>query len=272
METKRLPSGEKIPVLGLGTWKLTGKTCAGAVKTALRLGYSHIDTAWVYGNQNEIGKALQEYGADRKKLFITSKVWQEHLHFADALNSIDETLSQLQTDYVDLLLVHWPNRSVPMEETFRAFKKIVDAGKAKSVGVSNFTERHLREAISVSEVPVSVNQVEFHPRLFQESLLGFCNENKIALTAYSPVGRGTLSNEPILKKIGKAHSASVAQVSLAWLMSKGIVVIPKASSETHLKENLEAVSLKLSKQELSGIDSLGSGHRLVNPGFAEFNE
>ena len=146
MDTIKLISGHEIPVLGLGTWQLQGIKCKEAVKTALKLGYNHIDTAWIYDNQKEIGLALQESKIPRKKLFITSKVWRDELRYKDVLSQCDENLKQLQTDYLDLYLIHWPNAGIPMEETFRALHELLKKGKVKSIGVSNFTINHLKEA------------------------------------------------------------------------------------------------------------------------------
>lgn len=266
---QKLASGHSIPVLGLGTWQLTGKKCAEAVQKALELGYTHIDTAQVYGNQPEIAKAIA--GFDRKKLFITSKVWHSDLRSNSVEPACERILSELETPYVDLLLIHWPNRSVPIAETLEAMGNLVKQKKAKSIGVSNFTVPHLKEALETKAI-ISANEVEFHPAFFQKELLDFCNQKKIAVIAYSPLGRNSILNHPVLREIAKKNSKLVSQICLRWLLQKGLVVIPKASSETHLAENMRLFGWELSLEDEQRIDSLGEKNRLLNPGFAEFNK
>ena len=238
MQTVKLSSGYEMPILGLGTWQLTGKKCKEAVKKAIELGYRHIDTAWIYENQEEIGDAIKESKIKREKLFVTSKVWTDNLKYNEVLEQCDETLSQLKLNYLDLYLIHWPNRDVPLEETFRALKRLVNDKKVRSIGISNFNIGRVKEAKEKSEIPVSVNQVKYHPYLNQESLLEECRKNKIALTAYSPLARGKIANDKTLKDIAEKHNKTVSQISLRWLLQKNIIVIPKASSEKHLRENM----------------------------------
>lgn len=269
MQNLSLKNGNRIPVLGLGTWELTGKKCQEAVKKALELGYRHIDTAEAYGNQREIGEAIKDF--DRDELFITSKVWREHLHFDDAFKACDETLKDLKTEYLDLYLIHWPNRSVPLTETFEALGKLVEMGKVKSVGVSNFTIHHLQDALEFADMLVNVNQVEFHPHLYQKDLLEFCKKNKIVLTAYSPIGRGNLINDQIIVKIAHEYQKTPAQICLRWGLEKGCVVIPKASSENHLRENMGIFDWKLEKEDAEKIDLLGEEMRIVERSFSDFD-
>ncbi len=266
---KKLASGIAIPVLGLGTWELAGKKCVETVQKALELGYSHIDTAQVYENQREIGRAIQ--GFDRKKLFIASKIWRSDLQSKSVEPACDRILEELETDYVDLLLIHWPNRSVPIAETLEAMNNLVKQKKVKSIGVSNFTVPHLKEALETNAI-ISANEVEFHPAFFQKELLGFCTQKKIAVIAYSPLGRGSLLSHPVLREIAKKNAKTVSQICLRWATQKGLIVIPKASSETHLAENTRLFDWELSGEDASAIDELGTNHRLVNPGFAEFSK
>jgi len=263
-----LPTGKAMPSLGLGTWQLTGQDCSRAVRTALALGYTHIDTADFYGNHAEIAEAIA--GVPRERLFITSKVKPSDLQHDDLKASAARLLRELKLDYLDLLLIHWPNKEIPMAETFTALAEIVAEGKVRHIGVSNFTVRHLKEALSVSKVPIVVNQVEFHPFLYQKELLAFCKENKIRLTAYSPLARGKVFKDETLKAIGKKHGKTPGQVALRWLHERGIVVIPKASSETHLKENLDLFGFALDDEDTTAIGRLPQ-ERLVNPPFAEFD-
>jgi diketogulonate reductase-like aldo/keto reductase len=257
-----------MPVLGLGTWELTGNTCYNAVKIALKLGYTHIDTAEIYGNQSEIGNAISNF--NRNNLFITSKVWYDNLHYNDVLIACEKTLEDLGIDYLDLYLIHWPNRNIPMRETFDALKELYDKGKVKSIGVSNFTIRHLKEALKISNL-ISVNQVEFHPFLYQKELLFFCEKHNIKIIAYSPLARTEVFSDKTIKTIANKYNKTPAQISLRWLLQKGIVVIPKASSKKHLKENLNVFDFEVSNEDMRKIDSIKTQKRLVNPDFTEFD-
>jgi len=272
MQTIKLKSGYEMPILGLGTWQLKGNKCRETVKKAIELGYRHIDTAWIYDNQEEVGRGIKESKIKREKLFVTSKVWTDNLRYDDVLEQCEETLSQLELDYLDLYLIHWPNKEFPLEETFRAFKKLVDIKKVRSIGISNFNIERVKEAVKKSSLPVSVNQVEYHPYLNQESLLKVCKENKIILTAYSPLARGEILDDPILIKIANEVDKKTNQVALRWLIQKGIIVIPKASSEEHIKENMEIFNFSLNEEQMEEINGIQVRKRLVNPGFSEFKE
>ena len=270
MKIIKLSPGSEIPTLGLGTWQLTGRKCREAVLAALELGYRHIDTAWVYDNQEEIGQAIKESKIAREKLFITSKVWRDNLHYLDVLEQFQETLEKLQTDYLDLYLIHWPHAHIPMRETFKALHELQQQGKIRNLGVSNFTIQHLEEAQKHSK-KIAINQVEYHPYLNQEALLEYCNKNKIKVTAYSPLGRGKILNDKTLTSIAHQHNKSPAQVCLRWSLQKGMIVIPKASSEHHLKTNMEIFDFSLTEKEMQQINTIAANERLVNPGFAEFD-
>jgi diketogulonate reductase-like aldo/keto reductase len=258
-----MKDGNKIPVLGLGTWQLTGENCRDIVKKALELDYRHIDTAEGYGNQSEIGKGIKNF--ERSKIFLTSKVWMNHLHYDDVINACNRTLKELNTDYLDLYLIHWPNPEVPLEETFGALEELVDDGKTKSVGVSNFSINLLKEALEVAEIPITVNQVEFHPYLYRKDLLEFCNKNRIVLTAYSPLGRGILFQDETIREIADKYRKTPAQICLRWGLQKGVVVIPKSGSEKHLKENFAIFDWNISQGDMERIDSLDRGESVLNP-------
>lgn len=264
-----LENGNQMSVFGLGTWELTGNNCINAVKTALKLGYNHIDTAEIYGNQKEIGKAIN--GIPRDKLFITSKVWRDNLNYKDVMTACDNTLNDLGVEYLDQYLIHYPNRNISIKETFDALSKLYKEGIIKSVGVSNFTIRHLQDAIKIAQVPICVNQVEFHPLLYQKDLLNFCEKYNIKITAYSPLARTEVFDITLLKKLGKQYKKTAGQISLKWLLQKGVIVIPKASSEAHLKENLDIFDFELSEADSELIDNLRISKRLVIPPFAEFD-
>ena len=259
MQSLKLVSGGEMPILGLGTWDLRGEGAKQAIKEALALGYTHIDTAWMYRNQREIGEALQAAKVDRSSLFITSKVWHTHLHFEGVLEQLEETIRDLHTPYVDLFLVHWPNRGVPMEETFGALQRIFEEGKARSIGVSNFEIDHLGEARSVSKIPISVNQIKYHPGAEQRDVLQWCQDHDVAVTAYSPLGKKGILKDSTLREIGRGREKTIAQVALRWLVQKGMVVIPKASSRAHLQENMDLFDWALSLGEMERIDGIRGG-------------
>ncbi len=264
----KLKSGNSIPVLGLGTWQLTGSKGADSVRKALELGYNHIDTAEVYDNHREVGRSI--VGFDRSELWITSKVWRDVLRHDDLHKACDKALSALGIDYMDLYLIHWPNPEIAMAETLKALKELQDMDKIRSIGVSNFTIRHLKEAFETG-VPISVNQVEFHPHLYQKELLDFCKQNNIIITAYSPLGTGAILKDETIAQIAEKTSRTPAQVALKWLLGKGLVVIPKASSEEHLKQNLSVFDWELSGQDIKAIDSIGVKHRIYDE-FDNFDE
>ena len=246
-----------MPVVGLGTWDLRGRACRRVVKEALAVGYTHIDTAWYYGNQRTIGEALREADVDRSALFITSKVWMSHLRYDDALKQCEEIVRDLQTGYVDLMLIHWPNDSVPVKETLRAFQETVDAGLSRSIGVSNFSVDQMEEAVAVSDLPISVNQISYRPGSEQRDLLAWCLEKDVVVAAYSPLGKKRILKDRTLEKIGSRHDRSVAQIALRWLLQKGMVVIPKSSSRGHLAENLDVMDWELGQEEMDEINAMG---------------
>ncbi len=264
-----LNTGQKMPVLGLGTWLLSGQKCTQAVSQALELGYTHIDTAQAYGNHREIACALEN--ADRKKIFITSKIWMTDFK-ADVVGpACNQILKDLGTDYLDLLLMHWPNKKVPMHKTLGAMNELAKQGKTRAAGVSNFTIAHLREALDSKAAKISVNQVEFHPLLYQRELLEFCKGKGISVTAYCPLGRQGDLRHRTINAIAEKNERTAAQVCLRWLVQKGLVVIPKASSEPHLKENMQIFDWELSEEDIEAIDSINRNKRVCNPPFAEFN-
>lgn len=265
---KILNDGTEIPMLGLGTWQMEKDACLKAIPTALELGYRAIDTAYAYYNEKWIGKAIK--GFEREKLFITSKLWRE-FHDPKKVEKIcDVSLEDLGTEYLDLYLIHWPEKK-NMVDILEQMHRLKEKGKIRSVGISNATIGHLRELIK-QKVPITNNQVEFHPYLNQSHLLNFCNANDIAVTAYSPIAQGTVINELTLVEIGKRYNKTPPQVSLRWLIQKGIIVIPKAFSKAHLKENLAVFDFSLTVEEVEKIDGIDHNHRMVLPDFHEFHD
>jgi 2,5-diketo-D-gluconate reductase B len=271
MKYLKLQSGYSMPAIGLGTWLLTGKDCYQTVTTALEYGYTHIDTAVAYENEHDIGKAIKDSGMKREDLFITSKVWYSKLRLKDVIEQCNRSLEYLNTEYLDLILIHWPNRLIPMQETFKAFEELVESRKVRSIGVSNFTIHHLEDALKNTALPISVNQVEFHPFLLQQDLLDFCSKNNIVITAFSPFAHGKIFTDPLFKDIAAKVNLSPGNLALAWIMHKNCAVIPKASSEDHLEENFKSLHITLSQETVDIIDSIQEQQRVINPSWADFN-
>ncbi len=247
--------GEEVPSLGLGTWRLSGKECAKAVERALALGYRHIDTARMYRNEDEIGRGIEASGVDREDVFLVTKVWPSDFSHNDVLRSTRESLRKLGTDYVDLLLMHWPSESVPLEETLGAMKELQEQGSVMHVGVSNFPPQMVEEA--ARHATVFCNQVEYHPYKGQDELLEQAKDMDYLLTAYSPVAKGAVLNDRTLLGIGELHGKTSAQVALRWLIQQEkVAAIPKATSEDHLKGNLDVFDFELSNEEMERICGL----------------
>lgn len=261
--------GLKIPEIGLGTYKLYGKECKKTVIEALDIGYRHIDTAQMYKNESEIGDAIHISSVNREDIFITEKVWHTNLDHDDLLQSVEESLKQLRSHYVDALLIHWPNKQYPLEQTLEAMMVLKDQGKARSIGVSNFPLGLTKKIVEDLRIPIIANQIEFHPFLGQFDMLDFSYDNDFLLMAYSPIAQGKVLENDLLKEIGDAHGKSAAQVSLRWLIEQeNVVAIPKASSREHLIENIEIFDFELTDDEFEAIDELEKDRRLVNPTFA----
>jgi 2,5-diketo-D-gluconate reductase B len=247
--------GEKVPSLGLGTWRLSGKGCTTAVERALALGYRHIDTAQIYANEGEVGRGIRNSGVDREEIFLVTKVWTSSFSHDGAISSARGSLEELRTEYVDLLLMHWPNPSVPLEETLGAMRELQEEGSVKHVGVSNFPPSKVEEATLHTEI--FCNQVEYHPYRAQEELLKQAKEMDYLLTAYSPVAGGAAVNDATLREIGMAYGKTAAQVALRWLIQQEkVAAIPKAASEDHLRSNLDIFDFELSDEEMERIFAL----------------
>lgn len=258
-----------IPALGFGTWQLRGSDCSDRVADALSLGYRHIDTAQRYENHEAVGAGLRRSGVAREDVFLTTKIWFEDLHWDDVIASTETSLKQLDTEYVDLLLIHWPNPQVSLEETLGAMLELRVRGRVRHLGVSNFPPSWVERASALA--PVVCDQVEYHPLLSQEHLLGPLRERDMALVAYSPLAHGELLDDPTLQEIARAHDRSVAQVALRWLVSQeGVGAVPKAGSREHAEENLRIFDFALGDDEMRRIHALArrEGERTIDPHFA----
>ncbi len=261
-----------IPVLGLGTWQSTGQNCIEVVSQALQMGYEHIDTAQAYGNEKEVGQGIKQSGIHRDKFFLTTKIFPDDMKFEPEklIAAAKRSLENLDTNYVDLLLLHWPDDRVPLSETIAALCELQKQGLTRHIGVSNFNIAHLIEADKYADVPIVVNQVEFHPFIKQDSLQAFMNNHHILLEAYSPLARGDVFDNDIIKQIASDHNVTPAQISLAWILSdKNRVAIPKTSNSKHLQGNLDAMKVTLSTDELQQIAGLArsNGRKIEHPDY-----
>jgi len=253
-------NGARIPLIGLGTWDLRGKSCAQMVETALALGYRHIDTAAMYRNEDKVGAGLRASGVPRDQAFITTKVWSSELRARDFERSARDSLRKLKLDQVDLLLIHWPNSSVPLKETIGALCKMKREGVARHIGVSNFNPALIAEAVKLSTEPLVNNQIELHPYNDQTRTIAASRQAGLSVTAYSPIARGRIKGDAVLSRIGKAHGRTEAQVCLRYLVQQDIIVIPKTSQAERLKENAAVFDFALTPAEMKEIAALASPH------------
>jgi 2,5-diketo-D-gluconate reductase B len=251
-----------IPKLGFGTWRLDGRECEESVADALAAGYRHVDTAAIYGNEPEVGRGLRASGVDRSDVWLATKVWPDDLEPERVRASLEGSLRRLDTDYIDLFLIHWPNPRVPLAATLEAMTALRSEGRTREIGVSNFNSTQFREALDLA--PVIVNQVEYHPYLGQDALLRVCEERGVELTAYRPLAKGEAAGDPVIRAIAEAHGATPGQVALRWLIGQEPVsAVPKASSPERRRENLAALELELSAEERARIAALPKDQRAV---------
>jgi 2,5-diketo-D-gluconate reductase B len=247
--------GEKVPSLGLGTYRLSGEECVRAVGRALALGYRHIDTAQMYRNEDEVGKGMQSSGVDREEVFLTTKVWPSDFSYGRVIETTRGSLKSLHTDRVDLLLMHWPSRGVPLEETLGAMRELQEEGSVRHIGVSNFPPSMVEDAARHAEI--FCNQVEYHSYEAQDELLEQAKEMDYLLTAYRPLSRGEILSDETLREIGEAHGKTPAQVALRWLIQQvKVAAIPKATSEDHLRSNFDVFDFELSNEEMERVFGL----------------
>jgi len=260
--------GADIPAIGFGTFELSPDDARRMVRHALGCGYRHIDTAQIYGNERAVGAGLQDSGLDRAAIFLTTKVWVDHFRDGDLQASVEESLERLDTDYVDLLLLHWPNPSVPLAETIGALNEVRETGRARHIGVSNFTVALLRDAAATSAAPLVTNQIEYHPFLDQRPVIDALAHEHMALTAYCPLAQGRVFTEPTLQRVGAVHGKNAGQVALRWLVQQdNVVAIPRSVNPTHIEANMDIFDFELNESEMREIESLHSPDgRIINPG------
>ncbi|NVM03178.1 MAG: aldo/keto reductase [Candidatus Helarchaeota archaeon] len=261
--TYTLNNGVKIPVLGLGTYQATKiKMIEDAIRRALDVGYRLIDTARMYGNESEVGNAVKKSGIPREEIFITTKVWFTDFGHDAAIKSFNKSLKELDMEYVDLLLIHWPVGG-QLLETWKAFEKLFIEEKCRAIGVSNFKISHLKEFLEKSSIIPTLNQVEFHPFLYQEELLNYCRENRIQLEAYSPLTQGRKLNDEDLTKIANKYSKSVAQILIRWCIQHQVVPIPKSSNPERIKQNASIFDFSISPEDMKALDALNQNLRIA---------
>jgi 2,5-diketo-D-gluconate reductase B len=261
--------GISLPRLGLGTFRMQGDVCRAAVESALGLGYRHIDTAEMYGNEEAIGAAIAASRVARGDLHVTTKVWNENLA-PDAIRSaFDASLKKLRLDHVDLYLVHWPARNMNLPAMFETLMKLKQEGRTRAIGVANFNIALLKTVVEEIKAPIACNQIEYHVMLDQRKIAGYLAAKSIPLVAYCPLAQGRVASDETLMAIGRKHGASAAQVALKWLLDQdGVAAIPKASRTESQKANLDALKLVLDDADRKAIAALPKNRRCVNPGFA----
>ena len=261
--------GERVPALGFGTWELEGRDAYEGVRHALELGYRHIDTARMYANEAQVGRAIADAEVDRDDVFLTTKIPRTSLAPRDVRRSTEASLRDLRTDHVDLLLIHWPSDKVPVAATLEAMAALRDEGRTRHIGVSNFTADLLRQALAATTI--LCDQVEYHPLLDQSEVLELCRRHDLVLTAYSPLAKGAALDHPVLAAIASRHGKSEAQVALRWLLQQDhVAAIPRSADPDHRAANLAIFDFELSADEVQQIDDLNrsSDRRRVDPPWA----
>lgn len=259
-------NGASIPTLGFGTFRVPGPDAERMVSNVLAAGYRQIDTAQIYGNEAEVGDGIRRSGVARGDLFLTTKVWIENYKHDAFIASVDESLKKLRTDYVDLLLLHWPNEAVPLAEQIGALNEVAKAGKVRHIGVSNFNTGLMREAVKLSSLPIVTNQVEYHPYIDQTPILRAASQLDMSLTAYYAMADGKVLKDPMLQEIAAKHGKSIAQIVLRWIVQQDVIALSKTVSEERAKENAAIFDFALTADEMAAIHGLARADgRLVSP-------
>lgn len=251
--------GKAVPALGFGTWQLRGAACVQGVAHALAVGYRHLDTAQVYQNEAEVGRGIKQAGVARGDIFLVTKIYRQNLAYDQVIASTQESLQKLATDYIDLLLIHWPNPTFPLAQTLAAMQTLQAQGLIRHIGVSNFSPALVTEAMR--HAPIFSNQVEYHPYKPQTALVAQANAQDYLLVAYSPLAKGLLKDDATLNEIGATHGKSPTQVALRWLVQQGVATIPKASSAQHRESNWDIFDFVLADEEMKLIAGLAAAQR-----------
>ena len=253
-----LSNGVKIPSIGFGTYKSgDDEETAKIIKNALNLGYKMIDTASFYNNEVGIGNGIKESDIDRKDIFIVTKLWNDDHGYDKTIEAFNKSLNNLQVDYIDLYLIHWPNKL--NAETWRAFEHLYETGKVKAIGVCNFKVEHLEELKKTAKIMPMVNQVEIHPFSTKNNIINYCKDNNIKVVAWSPISRGRVLSNDLMIDLSQKYKKSIVQIVLRWHMQKGVIPIPKSSNENRIKENIAIFDFEISSEDMKAIDSLDEG-------------
>ncbi len=261
--------GLRMPKLGLGTWRMKGDECREAVERALSLGYRHLDTAEMYGNEEAVGAALAGARLPRDDVHVTTKVWWEHLKPTEIRQALETSLGKLQTDHVDLYMIHWPSPTMDLPAALETLVKLQQEGLTRAIGVCNFPVALLKQAVEDIGAPIAANQIEYHVLLGQGAVLDYARAHDVAVTAYCPIAQGKLADHEELGVIARKHNATAAQIALKWLLDQpGVAAIPKAARRESQVANLEAMKIELDDADRAAIAALPKTQRMVNPGFA----
>lgn len=255
---RTLYNGIKMPSIGFGTYK-SGKDedTARIVKYALEIGYRQIDTASFYGNEVGVGKGIKDSGIKREEIFLVTKLWNDDHGYEKTIKAFNKSLEKLQVEYIDLYLIHWPNKL--NAETWRAFEHLYKIGKVKAIGVCNFKIGHLEELKATAEIMPMVNQIEIHPLSSKDTMLDYCNKNNIQLVAWSPIMRGKIFSNELIIALAEKYKKTIAEIILRWHIQRGVIPIPKSSNEERIKENFDIFDFEISKEDMDIIDSLNEG-------------
>lgn len=264
-DSVELANGTKIPGFGLGVFQVANQDASEAVKEAITTGYRLIDTAQIYGNEEGTGegikKGLKAANLERKDLFVTSKVWNNHLSYEETIQALNESLEKLGLDYLDLYLIHWPGKDA-FRTSYKALEDLYRQGKIKAIGVSNFQKHHLEELLDFASIKPVLNQIELHPKLIQEELRTFCQEKGIQIQAWSPLMQGQILSQPVLKEIAQNHQRSVAQIVFRWAIQQNILVVSKSTKPERIKSNAQLFDFELTQAELNQITALNENLRV----------
>ena len=253
-----LSNGIKMPSIGFGTYKSgNDEETSQIIKNALNIGYRMIDTASFYGNEVGIGKGIKESKIDRKEIFLVTKLWNDDHGYEKTIEAFNKSLNNLQVDYIDLYLIHWPNKL--NSETWRAFEDLYKLGKVKAIGVCNFKVEHLEDLKKSAEIMPMVNQVEIHPFSIKNKICNYCKENDIQVIAWSPISRGRVFSNDLIISLSEKYKKSITQIVLRWHMQKGIIPIPKSSNEYRMKENFDIFDFEITDEDIKAIDLLNQG-------------
>lgn len=271
-DTFTLHNGVKMPGFGLGVYKTAdGEEVINAIKYAVNAGYRAVDTAALYFNEDGVGEGIKQCGLPREEIFVTTKVWNSDQGYESTLAAFEKSRKKLDVDYIDLYLIHWPVKE-KYKETWRAMEELYRSGKVRAIGVSNFHKHHLEDLMTTAEIKPMVNQIELHPMLSQVELRDYCQSQNIAVTAWSPLAKGRLMEEPVLVEIAKKHNKTVAQVILRWHIQNDVIVIPKSTHEHRIVENADIFDFVLNREDMQAINALNKNERLgQNPDHFHFD-